>query len=130
MAPFDRYYQNNHLLLIISSSGEVLNALQLFVNNSQYVADSVDWSVGLVLEISPFRTDFLSSIYRPNKTFAFPGLKIRFPRRKRENGEKYIYMAEVDRFWQKSGTPKNVRTMGHSRFTERGHFQTIIVQRV
>ena len=47
IVPVDWYYQNNHLLLIIRSSGEVLNVLQLFVNNSQYVADSVDWSVGL-----------------------------------------------------------------------------------
>jgi hypothetical protein len=47
MVPGYWYYQNNHLLLIIRSSGEVLISLQLFVNNSQYVADSVDWSVGL-----------------------------------------------------------------------------------
>lgn len=47
IVPVDWYYQNNHLLLIIRSSGEVLISLQLFVNNSQYVADSVDWSVEL-----------------------------------------------------------------------------------
>ena len=47
MVPGYWYYQNNHLLLIIRSSGEVLISLQLFVDNSQYVADSVDWSVGL-----------------------------------------------------------------------------------
>ena len=47
MVPGYWYYQNNHLLLIIRSSGEVLISLQLFVNNSQYVADSVNWSVGL-----------------------------------------------------------------------------------
>ena len=47
IVPVDWYYQNNHLLLIIWSSGEVLISLQLFVNNSQYVADSVDWSVVL-----------------------------------------------------------------------------------
>ena len=47
LEPYDRFYQNNHLLLITSSSDEVLVSLQLFVNNSQYVADSVDWSVVL-----------------------------------------------------------------------------------
>ena len=45
LVPSYWYYQNNHLLVIPRLSEEVLDYLQLFVNNSQYVADSVDWSV-------------------------------------------------------------------------------------
>jgi hypothetical protein len=49
------FYQYNHLLLITSSSEEVLDSLQLDVNISQYVADSVDWSVEIgFLKISFF----------------------------------------------------------------------------
>jgi hypothetical protein len=44
--------------------------LQLFVNNSQYVAYSVDWSVVLgFLKFVIISTDFMSSIHRTNKTF-------------------------------------------------------------
>lgn len=71
------YYQNNHLLLITSSSEEVLVSLQLFVNNSQYVADSVDLSVIIGFDKNYSFEHFCPSIYRLFKIFVLGGLKVR-----------------------------------------------------
>jgi len=70
------YYQNNHLLLITSSSEEVLVSLQLFVNNSQYVADSVDWSVKIGFDKNYSFEHFCPSIYRLLKIFVLGGFGI------------------------------------------------------
>jgi len=57
MVPSYWYYQNNHLLLIIRSTGVILISLQLFVNKAQCVANIVDWSV--VFGFFKFRNGFL-----------------------------------------------------------------------
>ena len=85
LVPSYWYYQNNHLLVIPRLSEEVLDYLQLFVNNSQYVADSVDWSVILGFQKkSFFELDFQSSIYRPNKTLSGQALFSVLTMRKRK----------------------------------------------
>jgi hypothetical protein len=65
------------LLLITSSSEEVLVSLQLFVNNSQYVADSVDLSVIIGFDKNYSFEHFCPSIYRLFKIFVVGGLKVR-----------------------------------------------------
>jgi hypothetical protein len=57
MVPVYWYYQNNHLLLIIRSTGVILTSLQLYVNKAQCVANIVDLSV--VFGFFKFRNGFL-----------------------------------------------------------------------